>query len=184
MRERRKGLKTSIAGSLLLAHPVLRDPNFRRTVVLMSAHGADGAMGVVLNRPLGRTLGDLNAEFAFGPLAAVPLYCGGPVEPKQLLLAAWQERDDGFQLHFGIEPDKAKAMMADEGTHIRAFLGYSGWSGGQLENELKQNTWIVVEVPADLLDHPQDDGLWRKVLRTVGDDWQLLAQEPDDTSLN
>jgi len=184
MRERRKATKSSIAGSLLLAHPSLKDPNFRRTVVLMSAHGADGAMGVVLNRPLGRRLGDLNGEFALGPLAAVPLYCGGPVEPKQLLLAAWQPREDGFQLQFGLEPDKAAQLCAEPGAHIRAFLGYSGWAGGQLENELKQNTWIVTEVPADLMDHPQDDGLWRGVLGGVGEEWRLLAEEPDDTSRN
>ena len=184
MRERRKATKSTTAGSLLLAHPALKDPNFRRTVVLMSAHGSDGAMGVVLNRPIGKLLGDLNAEFALGPLASVPLYCGGPVEAKQLLLAAWQTRDDGFQLQFGIEPDKAALLIGEEGTHIRAFLGYSGWTRGQLENELKQNTWIVAEVPVDLLDHPQDDGLWRGVLGGVGQEWRLLADEPEDTSRN
>jgi putative transcriptional regulator len=184
MRERRKATQTTIAGSLLLAHPILKDPNFRRTVVLMSSHGAEGAMGVVLNRPLGQRLGELNGEFALGPLAGVPLYCGGPVEPKQLLLAAWQTKEDGFQLRFGLEPEKAAQLMGEEGTHIRAFLGYSGWSRGQLENELKQNTWIVAEVPVDLLDHPQDDGLWRGVLGAVGEEWRLLADEPDDTSRN
>ncbi len=184
MRERRKVSKASIAGSLLLAHPTLKDPNFRRTVVLMSSHGADGAMGVVLNRPLGQRLGELNGEFALGPLAGVPLYCGGPVETKQLLLAAWRTRDDGFQLHFGIEVEKAVQLLGEEGTHIRAFLGYSGWSKGQLENELRQNTWVVADVPLDLLDHPQNDGLWRGVLGGMGDEWRLLADEPDDTSLN
>ncbi len=184
MRERRKAEKETVAGSLLLAHPSLKDPNFRRTVVLMSAHGSDGAMGVVLNRPLGKRLGELNGEFALGPLASVPLYCGGPVETKQLLLAAWQTRDDGFQLHFGIEPEKAAQLIAEEGAHIRAFLGYSGWTRGQLENEIRQNTWVVAEVPADLLEHPQDDGLWREVLLGVGDEWRLLADEPDDTSRN
>ncbi len=184
MRERRKATKQTIAGSLLLAHPVLKDPNFRRTVVLMSSHGTDGAMGVVLNRPLGRRLGELNGEFALGPLAGVPLYCGGPVETKQLLLSAWQTRDDGFQLQFGIEPEKAAQLMGEEGAHIRAFLGYSGWTRGQLENELKQNTWIVAAVPVDLLDHPQDDGLWRGVLGAVGEEWRRRAAEPEDTSRN
>ncbi|MDB6095410.1 MAG: hypothetical protein JWM32_2972 [Verrucomicrobia bacterium] len=184
MRERRKTTKPTMAGSLLLAHPILKDPNFRRTVVLMSSHGTDGAMGVVLNRPLGKKLGDLNGEFALGPLAAVPLYLGGPVETKQLLLAAWQARDDGFQLHFGIEPEKAAVLLTEPSTHIRAFLGYSGWTGGQLETELKQNTWIVAEIPPDLLEHPQDDGLWRGVLGGIGDEWKLLADEPEDTSRN
>jgi putative transcriptional regulator len=184
MRERRKTTKSSIAGSLLLAHPVLKDPNFRRTVVLMSSHSSEGAMGVVLNRPLGRTLGELNVDFALGPLSDVPLYSGGPVETKQLLLAAWQTRDDGFQMHFGIEPERAVQLVGEEGTHIRAFLGYSGWTGGQLEQELSHDTWIVTDVPIDLLDHPQDDGLWRGVLGAVGDEWRLLADEPDDPTRN
>lgn len=184
MRERKASGSKKTAGSLLLAHPALRDPNFRRTVVLMSSHGEDGAMGVVLNRPLGRKLGELTGDFALGPLAGVPLYGGGPVEPKQLLLAAWQARDDGFQLHFGIEPEKAAQLLGENGTHIRAFLGYSGWSSGQLENELKQNTWIVADIPADLLEHPQDDGLWRGVLGGVGEEWKLLADEPEDPGRN
>ena len=184
MRERRKTLKPSVAGSLLLAHPAMKDPNFRRTVVLMSAHNTEGALGVVMNRPLGRRLGELNGEFALGALGAVPVYNGGPVQPKQLLLVAWQDRDDGFQLHFGIEPDKAIQLASESGAQIRAYLGYSGWSKGQLENELKHNTWVVSDIPGDLLDHAQDATLWRSVLSAVGEEWKLEAGEPDDTSRN
>lgn len=184
MRERTQLSKESLAGSLLLAHPGLRDPNFRRAVVLMSVHNAEGAMGVVLNRPLGQRLGELNGEFALGALSGVPLFSGGPVQTEQLLLVAWQPQEDGFRLHFGVEPDRASQLMAEEGTQLRAFLGYSGWGGGQLEKELKQNTWIVTDVPAGLLKHPQDGGLWRTVLGALGEEWRLLADEPDDTSLN
>ncbi|MEO6875421.1 MAG: YqgE/AlgH family protein [Opitutaceae bacterium] len=184
MRERRKGTKHSIVGSLLLAHPSMKDPNFRRAVVLMSAHNADGAMGVVMNRPLGKRLGELNGEFALGALAGVPLFCGGPVAPEQLLLVAWQDREDGFQLHFGIDPEKAIQLLDDGKTNLRAYLGYSGWSRGQLENELKQDTWIVTDIPGDVLDHSQNDTLWRKVLGGVGEEWKLLAEEPEDTSRN
>ena len=184
MRERRKGTKQSIAGSLLVAHPALKDPNFRHTVILMSAHSAEGAMGVVINRPLGQRLGELNGDFALGAMASVPLYVGGPVQPEQLLLVAWQTREDGFQLHFGIEPDKAGQLLGEGTAEIRAFRGYSGWSGGQLENELKHNTWIVTDVPGDLLKQPQDDSLWRRVLGSLGDDWRLLADEPDDPARN
>jgi len=70
----------TLAGALLLAHPSLKDSNFRRTVILMSSHNADGAMGVVLNRPLGKRLGGLQSDFAIGPLASVPLCNGGPAE--------------------------------------------------------------------------------------------------------
>ena len=184
MRERRKVTKETLAGSLLLAHPAMRDPNFRRSVILMSAHNAEGAMGVVLNRPLGKRLGQLSGDFALGPLAGVPLFTGGPVQTEQLVLAAWQVQPDGFRLHFGIEPDKALQLLAEEGTQVRGFLGYSGWSAGQLENEMKHRTWIVADVPEDLLTHTQDETLWRTVLGREGAEWRLLADEPDDPTLN
>lgn len=179
MRERRKTSRETYAGTLLLAHPAMRDPNFRRSVVLMSAHNAEGAMGVVLNRPLGKRLGELSGDFALGPLAGVPVYTGGPVQTEQLVLAAWQQRDDGFRLHFGIDPEKAQQLLDEEGTHVRAFLGYSGWSGGQLENEMKMKTWVVADVPEDLLEHTQDEELWRIVLGREGAEWKLLANEPE-----
>lgn len=184
MRERRHTTRETLAGSLLLAHPSLKDPNFRRAVVLMSAHNAEGAMGVVLNRPLHKRLGELSGDFALGPLASVPLFMGGPVQNEQLVLAAWQMRDDGFRLHFGIDPDKALQLSSEEGTHLRGFLGYSGWSAGQLENEMRQRTWIVADVPEDLLMQAQDDTLWRTVLGREGDEWRLLAGEPEDPEVN
>ncbi len=184
MRERRKITRDTLAGSLLLAHPSMRDPNFRRSVILMSAHNAEGAMGVVLNRPMHKRLGELSGDFALGPLAGVPLFIGGPVQNDQLVLAAWQTRSDGFRLHFGIEPDKALQLLAEEGTHVRGFLGYSGWSAGQLENEMKVRTWIVADVPEDLLTHPQDDTLWRTVLGREGAEWRLLAGEPEHPEQN
>lgn len=184
MREQRGISRDTLAGSLLLAHPAMKDPNFRRSVVLMSAHNAEGAMGVVLNRPLGRKLGELSGDFALGPLAGVPLFSGGPVQTEQLVLAAWQTRSDGFRLHFGIEPDKALQLLSEDGTHVRGFLGYSGWSAGQLENEMRLRTWVVADVPEDLLTHAQDESLWREVLGREGAEWRLLAGEPDDPELN
>ena len=184
MRERRKVSRETLAGSLLLAHPAMRDPNFRHSVVLMSAHNAEGAMGVVLNRPLGKRLGELSGDFALGPLASVPLFQGGPVQTEQLVLAAWQTRDDGFRLHFGIEPDKATLLLSEEGTHVRGFLGYSGWSAGQLENEMRLRTWVVVDVPEDLLTQTQDESLWRTVLGRAGAQWRLLANEPENPEEN
>lgn len=184
MRERPTTVRETLAGSLLLAHPAMKDPNFRRSVVLMSAHNAQGAMGVVLNRPTGRRLGEFGGDFALGPLTAVPVFTGGPVEDKQLVLAAWRLRDDGFQLHFGIDPSQAADLLGQEGTHVRAFLGYSGWSAGQLENEMRQHTWVVADVPEDLLTQAQDESLWRTVLGREGAGWRLLANEPEQPERN
>lgn len=186
MRERGSSEKSALAGSLLLAHPSLRDENFRRAVVLLSAHDEKGAMGIVLNRPTGKRLGQLNAEFALSPLASVPLFQGGPVQTDQLLLCAWRFHPDGsgFQLMFGVEPQKALELQAEEGMQLRAFLGYAGWSGGQLEGELMQNTWVISPLMANLLDLNQDETLWRAILTSMDHEWKLLVDEPDDPSKN
>lgn len=184
MKPRRRA--ESLAGQLLLAHPVLKDTNFRRAVVLLSEHDADGALGVVLNRPLGRNLGDLAADFALGPLAKVPLYTGGPVEPEKLLLAGWRWRakTHEFELHFGLEPDRAEELLASGEATVRAFLGYAGWSGGQLETEMKQQTWFVAG-PADYnLASADGPALWRLVLGSLDPQLKLLADEPEDPARN
>ncbi len=186
MRERGKTSAVSLAGQLLLAHPAMRDPNFRRSVVLLSAHGDEGAMGVVLNRPLGKQLGDLNPQFAAGPLARVPLYQGGPVQTEQLILAAWQPEPLAatVKLYFGIDVEKAAALQTEDGVRLRGFLGYSGWSKGQLENELRANTWVVTPVRPDLLDAADGMSLWRSILSELSPEWKLMADEPDEPGVN
>jgi len=185
MRERGEAT-LSMAGSLLLAHPGMRDPNFRRTVVLLSAHGEDGALGLVLNRPTGKRLGELNAEFAASQLAVVPVYQGGPVQTEQLILAAWQADPlgEGFKLHFGIDVHKAEALLNEAGVRLRAFLGYSGWMKGQLENELRQNTWVVTPVNTGLVERQEGPELWRTILGGLSPEWKLMAGEPDDPGMN
>ena len=187
MKERRTARKTdSLAGQLLLAHPALREPGFKRTVILLSAHNADGAMGVVLNRPLDKQLGELNSEFAFGPLAGVPIYAGGPVEPEQLIIVSWQwlETDHAFQLHFGIEPAQAAELVGSPGVTLRAFLGYAGWGKGQLENEMKHDTWLVTPVEGEILGKNDGVALWRQILGAIDPDLKLQAGEPEDPTVN
>jgi putative transcriptional regulator len=186
MNARRPESSAVLAGSLLLAHPALNDPHFRRTVVLLSTHDADGAMGVVLNRPAGKCLGELDPAFALGALAQVPLFEGGPVQTSQVILCAWRPHpeQDGYQLMFGIDPEKASELSGEEGVYLRAFLGYAGWTGGQLENEMKQNTWVMSPLVADLLDDKPDERLWRDLLGQIDHEWKLLANEPEDPSLN
>jgi putative transcriptional regulator len=183
MRIRTKG-GHSLAGSLLLAHPSLRDPNFRRAVVLMTTDNEEGSMGMVLNRPLDKRLGELGGDFVLGPLASVPVFSGGPVQTEQLILVAWQKRPDGFQLHMGVDPDKAASLLADGDAFLRAYFGYAGWGVGQLKKELKLHTWIVAAAPSDLFARPGDGNLWRAVLSAEGDEWRLLADEPDDPAGN
>lgn len=176
----------SLAGRLLLAHPVMKDPNFGRSVILMSAHDADGALGLVINRPLGRTLGELGVELALGPLAKVPLYRGGPVEPEKLILAAWRcpPGQDEFEVHFGLEPEKAERFALDPHATLRGFLGYAGWSKGQLENELGHSTWFIANPAGFNLASEDGPALWRLVLGSLDPELKLLADEPEDPSRN
>lgn len=186
MHERGSTDTSALAGSLLLAHPSLKDANFRHSVILMSAHDANGAMGVVLNRPLGKTLGQLSADFALSPLSGVPIYKGGPVQTEQLLLCGWKLHEDGsgFQLMFGIDPEKASELLNEPHVQLRAFLGYSGWTGGQLEGELQQNAWVVSPLVSGVLEAEQDETLWKSILGGMSDEWRLLVNEPEDPSLN
>lgn len=177
-----------LSGQLLVAHPSLTDPHFRHTVVLVSAHTvADGALGVIVNRPLGATLGEKNSDFAFSPLADVQLYEGGPVQTDQVILAAWQWEAESrvFRLHFGLTEEKAREIaLSDEAIEVRAFLGYAGWSEGQLENERAQEAWLVSPVTDTLSCEDEDDSVWRRYLHLVMPELAWLADAPEDPSVN
>jgi putative transcriptional regulator len=177
----------SLAGTLLLAHPGLRDPNFHRAVVLLSAHDAEGAMGVVINRPQGRTLGELDPAFAAGELAGVPVFTGGPVEPEHLLLCGWKLHPGQlarFTLHFGVEPAQAARLVGEEGMVVRAFKGYAGWTSGQLEQELSQGAWTAEIIPDNFMALGEDEALWRGLLATYRHIWRVWADEPPEPGRN
>jgi len=175
------------AGSLLLAHPTLLDPNFRRSVILLSAYSAEeGSIGVVVNRPTGQTLGQHDPELAHSPLAGVPLFAGGPVARDQLILAAWKwtEAEGTFKLYFGIDVDKAQRLVdEDPGYQLRGFFGHAGWSGGQLEAELDQGAWVLSGCLPALKNEPEAID-WHELLCDERPELRLLADAPDDPSLN
>ncbi|MGC6455698.1 MAG: YqgE/AlgH family protein [Coraliomargaritaceae bacterium] len=179
--------KTSLAaGVLLLAHPTMEDPRFRRSVILLSAHAEEGSLGVVLNHPTGRTLGQIDAGMKDSVLASTPLYTGGPVGAKQIILAAWKwtELDSSFQLYFGIDGEKARKLQEDRPEFgLRGFLGHAGWSEGQLEAECEQGAWLVVPL-SQLIDSIEGDALWLRLIGEVSPEMRLLADEPDDPSTN
>lgn len=176
----------NLRGALILADPTLRDPNFARTVLLLTDHEAEqGAHGYVLNRPMGKKVGDLLKDATFRSLADVPIFHGGPVSPERLTFAvlAW---DDGagrlvFTTHLSV--DDARALRQD-GGEVRAFVGYSGWAEGQLENELKQRAWITRKPAREVVSMARPDTLWEELLRSMGPQFGLLAKMPQDPSLN
>lgn len=175
------------AGTLLLAHPALLDPNFRRSVILLSAYSEEGgSIGVIVNRPLGQTLGDYDPELSHSPLADVPLFAGGPVAGEQLILAAWKwsETAGTFKLYFGIDSEKAQRILEEDPEfQLRGFLGHAGWSEGQLDAELEQGSWVLSgRLPA--LIHEPDATDWHELLCRERPELRLLADAPDDPSLN
>lgn len=177
----------ALAGSLLLAHPHLRDPNFAHSVVLMTTHEESGSLGVVLNMSAGQKLRELSPEFDEAGLGEVPVYVGGPVNQNQIILAAWKtlSEEGQFQLFFGLEPLIARSKMeTDPDLVFRAFKGYSGWSEGQLLGELKDNAWVVTEVDSDLISRLEGRSLWQKLIMGVNPELGLISMEPEDPDSN
>jgi len=174
-------------GSLLVAHPSLRDPNFRQAVVFLAAHDPDGgSMGVVMNQSTGKTLGQCDPDYAGSTLTDLPVCKGGPVAADQIILVAWRytEEEGTFQLYFGIDRTRAEQLIdPDSGFEVKAFIGHSGWSEGQLEEELEQDAWILSRWLPELT---KEDGvqLWRNILLHEDPAMLLLLNEPEDPSLN
>lgn len=176
----------SLAGSLLVAHPNMLDPNFRRSVLFISAHDAnDGALGVILNRPLEKQVGDLVTEAPPEGLANLPVFLGGPVGRNQLMFAAFEwHKGEGLKLNHNVAIDEASERVTSEPGSIRAFVGYAGWSAGQLEAEMKQKAWIAQAPTRDSLKTESLPKLWFDIMRGLGPWFKMLAAAPDDPSLN
>src|SRR5437763_8038738 len=176
----------NLTGMMLVAHPTLLDPNFRRAVLFISAHDSnDGALGLILNRPLDKQVGDLVTEEAPAALAEVPVYLGGPVGKNQLMFAALQwEKGHGLKLNHNVGMEQANELIGHDPESVRAFVGYAGWGGGQLEEEMKQNAWLVHKPTAASLKPDSLAKLWFNIMRGLGPWYKLMAAAPDDPSLN
>lgn len=174
-------------GALLIAHPNLLDPNFRRTVLFMVTHdAADGALGVVLNRPTDKTVADLLPVEDLGALGHIPVFFGGPVSRDRMTFAAfhWERESQTVECRLNVELGEAKVLAGDSDIVIRAFVGYAGWSGGQLETELDQKAWVVQKPDKEVLDPESCKQMWFNIMQTYGPWFRLLAHAPDDPSLN
>jgi len=172
----------TLKGSLLVAAPSLVDPNFRRTVVLVAEHGEAGAMGVVLNRPSETRVADAVPELEL-LASGEPVFVGGPVANDSLLaLAEVDDPDDASELVVGGVGFVQDACVA--ARRGRVFVGYAGWSPGQIEAELDEEAWIVVPAEPDDVFSDEPDALWSDVLRRQGGPLAFLATMPPDPGLN
>lgn len=186
MRNLGDGMPLSLAGSLLVAHPNMLDPNFRRAVLFISAHDAeDGALGVILNRPLDKQVADLVNDPPPKGLGDIPVFLGGPVGKSQLMFAAFEwHKGEGLRLNHNVGIDEAHQLVDEDPASVRAFVGYAGWSAGQLEAEMKQKAWILQKPTRAALAPALLPKLWFEIMRGLGPWYKMLAAAPDDPSLN
>jgi len=176
----------TLKGSVMVAVPSLRDPNFLHTVLLLTEHSEEaGAVGYILNRPLGKTVADLLGDEELPELADAEVYLGGPVAGDHLTFASlgWDTLRNKIQVSTHLSIAGARRAL-QEGFQIRAFVGYAGWSEGQLEEELQQATWITNKASETLLKLPAGEDMWSEVLRGMSPLHRLMAEMPPDPRLN
>jgi putative transcriptional regulator len=169
--------------------PCLLDPNFRRTILFLSHHDPEeGCVGFILNRPSGDSCGNLDGAPA--EMDRIALYEGGPVDRGNLVVA---------RLHWSNEAARFNSFdgeILEEGTHspgfdrleLMAFAGHSGWSAGQLEREIEEKSWLILPPTGPLIEPvaTPEEGVarWKGIMRGLGPLYGLLAEAPDDPSLN
>ncbi|MFG2647290.1 YqgE/AlgH family protein [Streptomyces sp. NPDC048436] len=193
---------SSLTGRLLVATPALADPNFDRAVVLLLDHDEEGSLGVVLNRPTPVEVADILE--GWGDLAGAPgvVFQGGPVSLDSALGVAvipgeevpapgartrrpepigWRRVHGAIGL---IDLDTPPELLAPALGSLRIFAGYAGWGPGQLEDELVEGAWYVVESEPGDVSSPDPERLWRAVLRRQRSELAMVATYPDDPSLN
>lgn len=179
----------SLRGQLLIASPTMGDPNFHRTVVLITEHGPQGAMGLVLNRPASTLVGEVAPELDLLLDGEEPVYLGGPVgEDAVIVLAEFDDPTEAaapVMKGLGFVPAGAREEdLADRIGRARVFAGYAGWGPGQLDGEIDEDAWILEPAGPDDPFTAEAATMWEMVLRRKGRDYALLSTMPPDPSVN
>ncbi len=182
---------SSLSGHLLVASPHLLDPNFMKTVVLLVQHTQQGALGVIVNRPISKSVQDLWREVGGGPCANTqPVYLGGPV-PGPLMAVHCEELLSELQIipgvFFSASKQNLDALVMRPDPALKIFVGHSGWGPGQLDQELAQGAWLTTPGSAEFLFfHPGE--LWQTVSRHIGrsllQSMLNIKRAPDDPRVN
>lgn len=164
-----------IAPCLLVASPMLLDPNFLHSVVLLIEHDDQGAMGVILNRPLPLTLAKICEEshLTFGGTPEMTAWRGGPVDPQRgvILVRGGLPAEEDTVLDFtdfvSFRKDLLEALLLDGSATYRLFLGYAGWGPGQLDAEMEQGAWARLPLHPEWLFSDDPKSLWQKAIQTI-----------------
>lgn len=184
-------LGTPEAGKILLSEPLLPDPNFSRTVVLLTEHNdEDGSVGFVLNRKVELKITEVIDEF---PDFNAPLFVGGPVENDKLyyLHTLGDRLEDSSEiikgLYWGGDFEQLKFLIDTKQItkdEIRFFSGYSGWSPGQLEDEILEKSWIVANATVTQVMNADVESMWKAMMKSLGKKYDIMSNFPEDPSLN
>lgn len=178
----------SLKNQLLLAMPQMRDPWFGGSVCLICEHNAEGAMGLILNKPLDISLKDVltDLQVPINYPIAEPVYSGGPVSPEQgFILHSVEQKNWHSTLVVGedIRLTTSKDMLVSLGDVEEApnqsmvILGYAGWASGQLEIEISRNDWLTVEADANILFNTSPEEKLNAAAKKVGLDFSLLVPD-------
>ncbi len=173
----------NLTGWMLVATPALLDPHFRRTILWLRQHSpAEGALGLVLNRPVGRTLGELAGVPALWE--STQIHYGGPVGVGEPLLLGlrWDEESGGAD--FRAFPSGFSEVPEVWQSDLRLFVGHAGWSPGQLEKEIEEKSWFVLPPQPLFFQGPQTPDTWRTLLSSMSPGLKLLASAPDQPIWN
>ncbi|MDQ5929564.1 MAG: putative transcriptional regulator [Bacteroidota bacterium] len=176
-------------GSILVSEPFLNDPYFKRSVVLIAEEDADGILGFILNKPLKINITDIMNDF---PEFTSPVYFGGPVQTEDLFyvhtinnLKDAQKITDN--IYFGGSYEQLK-LMVDIGKilphMISFFVGYSGWDTGLIAQELAEKIWTLSEYNKKFLFNTDTSNLWTAVLKSMGGEYSIMANYPEDPQWN
>ena len=192
-----EGLTRRVAvGDLLVATPMLLDPNFERSVVVLLDSDEDGALGVVLNRPTTTPVGEILPEWTGRVGTPDVLFQGGPVSTDSALAvgASMTIGDDpnievhGFRRLYDdvgiVDLDVPSPLIGPGLSHLRIFAGYAGWDADQLTDEIAAGAWYVVPSVTDDVFGPDPLGLWKRVLRRQPGELAWVATRPVDPTMN
>lgn len=177
-------------GRILISEPFLRDATFGRSVILLVDHTDEGSMGLVINKQLPLFLNDIIMEFKY--LDEIPLYKGGPIATDTLFyLHTLSDIPDSISISKGLylngDFDEIKKYIL-QGNKIseciRFFLGYSGWDSEQLNNEIRENTWLVSEEEKSYLMKNNIKDMWRTALEKLGSKYETWSRFPQVPTLN
>jgi len=177
-------------GKILISEPFLPDTFFNRTIVYLADHNAEGSVGFILNKKLEIKVCDAISGFDSWQEY---LSMGGPVAPDTLhYLHNLGDKIPNSVLvdeniYWGGDIDFIRGLIREgklDNTQIRFFLGYSGWSAGQLERELKENSWVIAKVKTDIVLNNPVDNTWKKVLRGLNNKYRMWADFPESPDMN